>query len=228
MEKFSLNNQIEKVLRGENTYFLNPIDTRYIVNSLNKMNYQHNIFYLFFGTEKILVYKNDLDITLFEIKCSDKLTHREILGSLFSHNLKEEVFSDIIIDNDKYFVAVLNKIKDYMIYNFNKIGNKKIELIEKELNEVEDYHNQYKSINIQVASLRIDGVISKIIPTSRKISQDYIDNQKVIVNYQILKNKNYSIKENDIFSIRGIGKFKVISFNLNRNSKYQVIINKYI
>ncbi len=228
MEKFSLNNQIEKVLRGENTCFLNPIDTRYIINILNKMSYPHNVFYLFSDTEKLLVYKDNVDITLFEIKCSDSLTHREILGSLFSHNLKEEVFSDIIIDNNKYFVAVLNKIKDYMICNFNKIGSKKIELIERDISEVENYHYKYKSINIQVSSLRIDGIISKLIPTSRKISQDYIDNQKVIMNYQVLKNKNYSIKENDIFSIRGIGKFKVLEFNLNKNNKYQVIINKYI
>ena len=32
MDKFSLDNQVERVIRGDNSYFLNPIYTRYLVN----------------------------------------------------------------------------------------------------------------------------------------------------------------------------------------------------
>ena len=228
MEKFSLNNQVEKVLRGENSNFLNPIDTRHIVNILKKINYQYQVFYLYKESEKLILYKDKLDITLLQIECNETLSHREILGSLFSLNLSEDVFGDIIIDNNKYYIVVLDKIKKYLLINMDKIGKKKIKLIEVNLEDVSNYKNKYKEINIQVSSLRVDAVISKIIPTSRKISNEYIDEQKVIVNYQVLKNKNYSLKENDIFSIRGIGKFKLISSKITKNDKYQIEINKYI
>lgn len=228
MEKFSLNNQIEKVLRGENSNFLNPIDTRYIINTLKKMNYPYQVFYLYPESEKLIVYKDKLDITLLRIECNDTLSHREILGSLFSLNLNEDVFGDIIIEDNKYYIVVLDKIKKYLIINMDKIGRKKIKLIEEDLEVVNNYKNKYKEINIQVASLRIDAIISKLIPTSRKLSNYYIDDQKVIINYQVLKNKNYTLKENDIFSIRGIGKFKFVSSKITKNDKYQIVINKYI
>lgn len=229
MEMFSLNNQIEKVLRDENTSFLNPIDTRYVINTLKKMNCSYKVFYLFDESEKLVVYNNNLDITLFEIKCNSTLTHREILGSLFSHNISEEVFGDIIIDNDHYYIVVLDKIKNYLISNYNKVGNKKIELIECDLEIVSNFTHKFKEINIQTSSLRIDAVISKLIPTSRTISNEIISDQKVIVNYNLLKNKNYILKENDIFSIRGVGKFKFIKIvSMTKSGKYQIMINKYI
>lgn len=228
MEKFSLNNQIEKVLRDENTSFLNPIDTRYVVNSLKKLNCDYKVFDLFPDSEKLIVYQNNLNISLFQIKCNQKLTHREILGSLFSHNLSEDVFGDIIIDNDDYYIVVLSKINKYLLTNFNKIGNKKIELVECDLDVVSNFSPKFKEIQLQVSSFRIDAVISKLIPTSRTISNEMIASQRVIVNYSLLKNKNYILKENDIFSIRGIGKFKLIQINSTNRDKFKIIINQYL
>lgn len=229
MEKFSLNNQIEKVLRGESTAFLNPFDARYVVNSLKKMGFSYDVFYLFAESEKLIIYTNDLAITLFEIKARQVLTHREILGALFSHNLSEEVFGDIIVDNCKCYIVVLDKIKKYLITNFNKIGNKKIELIERNLEIVSSFSPKFKEIKIQTTSLRLDAIISKLIPTSRAISSEIISNQKVLVNYQIMKNKNCVLKVDDIFSIRGVGKFKFSDIsNTTKNGKYILYIKKYL
>lgn len=229
MEIFSLKNQLEKVYRGENTSFLNPIDTRYIINKLKKNSQQYQVFKLFPTAEKLIVYKDKLDISLYLIETNSILTHREILGSLFSHNLNEELYGDIIIDNNMYYICILNKIKKYMLINFNNIGTKKIKLHEVPLEIVNNYELKYKKINIITSSLRIDNIVSKIIPTSRSIATDIIKDNKIIVNYQILKNKNYILKENDIFSIRGIGKFKFLDINtINKSGKYNITIVKYI
>lgn len=226
MEIYSLKNNIEKVLRGQNTSFLNPIDTKYVINYLNRKNQNYKIFRLFDEAEKLIVYKNKVNITLFEIKTSDILTHKEILGTLFSHNLSEDTFGDIII-SDKYYIVVLESLKNYMLFNFNKIGKKRIELIEKNLEEVKDFKPSFKDININAASLRIDNVISKLIPTSRTISNELIFSSKVMVNYQTIKSKTYSLKEEDIFSIKGIGKFKLEKIT-SKNNKYNLLIKKYI
>ena len=227
MDKFTLNNQIEKILRGENSSFLNIIEFNYVVNRIkNRINY--NVFRLYDECEKVIIYTNKLDISLFEIECKSDICHREILGSLFSHNLSESSFGDIVV-SDKCYITLLNKVKDYMLNNYKNIGKKKVNLIEKELDTLKDFKPSFKEININISSLRIDNVISKLIPTSRNIAQSIIKDKKVLVNYEIISNYNYILKENDIFSIRGIGKFKYIGINsVNKNGKLGILIKKYI
>ncbi|MDO5003007.1 MAG: YlmH/Sll1252 family protein [bacterium] len=175
------------------------------------------------------MYNDDVDITLFEIESKTLLTHSQILGSLFSHNLDDSMFGDIVITNDKYYIAVVNKLKNYFINNFNMVGKNKIKLHEVSLDQVKDFIPKYKELKISISSLRVDNVISKVIPTSRTISKELIDNDKVFINYEVLNNKNYSLKENDIFSIRGVGKFKLVNIrDLTKNNKYQIVIKKYI
>ena len=229
MDKFSLNNQVEKVIRGDNSNFLNPVDTRFVINHIKKDINNYKVFKLFDDAEKLIVYTNKLNITLYEIKTNSNLTHREILGALFSHNICEDSFGDIIINNDKYYIVVLNTIKDYMINNFITIGNKKVKLLEVDLDIVNDYKLNYLDINLNVSSLRIDNIISRLIPTSRSNSNLMIKNKKVIVNYNLCTNSNYILKDNDIFSIRGIGKFKYIGIDyIKSNGKKSILIKKYM
>lgn len=131
--------------------------------------------------------------------------------------------------NNKNYIAIVNKLKNYFINNFNMIGKNKIKLHEVNLDQVEDFTPKYKELKISISSLRVDNVISKIIPTSRTISKELISDDKIFINYEILNNKNYSLKENDIFSIRGVGKFKLVNIlALTKNNKYQIVIKKYI
>ena len=51
--------------------------------------------------------------------------------------------------------------------------------------------------------------------------------EKVMMNYELLKNNNVIVKKEDIFSIRGIGKFKVVAVTAT-SEKYIVILHKYI
>lgn len=227
MEIFNLKNQVEKVIRGDNTNFLTLNEQQYIINSLKKENKKYKIFKPFEEAEKSIIYKDKLNISLYQIITTNKLSHPEILGSLFSHNLKENYFGDIIID-ENYYILVLNDIENYLENNFVKIGNKNIKLIKRELEEVRNYKLSYKEININVSSLRIDNIISKIIPTSRSNVNNLLNDQRIIMNYEVLKNKNYMVKENDIFSIRRIGKFKFICINkINKSGKYNILIKKY-
>lgn len=228
MKKFQLNNNLEKVLQGKPSNFLNPIDTKFLQHTLNRMHQDYQVFKPFKESEKLIIYKEILDISLLEIKCKEKLTHQEILGSLFSHNIEEDVFGDIIISN-KYYIVVKDKIKDYFLIHYKNIGKKKITLEERNLAIIKNYKLSYKEIKLIISSLRVDNIISKLIPTSRSLALEMIHLKKITLNYQLLKNKNYQLKEGDIFSIRGIGKFKFEKIHqITKNKKYQIIIKKYI
>ena len=56
-----------------------------------------------------------------------------------------------------------------------------------------------------------------------------IKKKEIILNYDFLKNRSYKLKENDTFSIKGIGKFKYIGILRQTKSNHFVIkILKYL
>ena len=59
--------------------------------------------------------KRGIKVRLYEIISYFPLVHQEILGSLFGLNIADEVFGDIIIDNDNNFYY-----EDYYIDEYEK------------------------------------------------------------------------------------------------------------
>ncbi len=227
MEKWQIQSNIEKIERGRSTNFLNKKDIYTITRILDRRNVKYQVFVPYEEAEKQIIYKNRKNVTLYLIKTKEKLTHPKILGTLFSLSLEEDCFGDIIINHDNYYIMVVDKIKKYIEMNFLKIGKIKVSLEEKDLSEIKDYQLSYQEIKLTLSSIRTDNVVAKLIPTSRKKASEAITNQKVMMNYELLKNNNVNIKEEDIFSVRGIGKFKVVAIK-NDKEKYIVILHKYI
>ena len=82
---------------------------------------------------------------------------------------------------------------------------------------------EYETIEIIASSTRIDTVISRLIQTSRPNIIEKIKNKEIILNYDILKNNSYQLKENDIFSIRRYGKYQYIGIKKETKSKNYII-----
>ena len=94
---------------------------------------------------------------------------------------------------------------------------------------LKDYKQEYEECVAIVPSLRVDVVISKIINTSRGNTLEKIKNNEIYLNYELLTKPTYSLKENDIFSIRKYGKYKFIGI-VNETKKGSLVIKylKYI
>lgn len=180
-------------------------------------------------SEKVILYKKEKpEIILYKIICSEPLRHQDILGILFSLNLSIYVYGDIIIDGGNYYIFVLPMISNYLENNLTKIKDVPISLERQELDVIEDYQREYQECELIVPSLRIDTVISKITGLSRTMVIFKIKNKEVYINYEILTNNSYSLKENDIFSIRKYGKYNYVGVvNTTKKGNLIIIINKY-
>lgn len=227
MEKWKIQSNIEKIERGGSTNFLNQKDIHTITKILDKRRVKYQVFVPFKEAEKQIIYVDHQNVTLYLIKTKEELTHQKILGTLFSLSLTEDCFGDIVIENNHYYIMVVDKIKKYIMMNLIKIGRTKVSLEERSFSEIENYRLSYQEIKLAVSSFRIDHVVAKLIPTSRKKASEWISNQKVVINYELLKTNNYLLKEKDIFSIRGLGKFRVIS-TTNSGEKFTLILHKFI
>ncbi len=219
---------LNKLYHNQPTFFLDPNEQQELKKKLKKGTYQ--IYKPYLDSEKNIFYKTTPPkVTLLEIKSKIPLQHREILGTIFSLNITQELFGDIIIKENHYYIYVIDQIVPYLKNNLLTIKNTKIELIETPIELLKNYQKQYESIQLITSSLRIDTIIARIIKTSRPNIIEKIKNKEIILNYNILKNNSYQLKENDVFSIRRHGKYKFIKIvKQTKNHNYIIECYKYI
>ena len=218
---------IDKLKNGEATFFLDPNLEKEIIN---KFKGDINIFRPYEEAERIIIYR-DLKprVSLFKIITKEKLRHQDIMGSILSLNIKKEVLGDIIVDDNNYYFYILESMNNYILSYFNKVRNINISLEELPLNYLKDYKRKYKEIIVNVKSNRVDLIVSKLTGLSRRVVKEMISNKDIILNYQVLTNNSYQFKENDIFSIRGYGKYKYVEIiNKTKKNNYLVKCLKYI
>ena len=219
---------IEKILRNNYTNFLDPNIYSKVKNKLK--NYNYKTYYPYTDSEKVIIYTNDIPkIRLIEIISHDKLEHRSIMGSLFGLNIDSEMFGDIIITNNHYYIMVIENIYEIIMNELKMIGNKSIKLKEVELKILDNFKRNYQELEYVVPSLRIDVILTRILGKSRDDIKKLFLDDNIILNYEICKKINHILKENDIFSIRKYGKYKFIKVIKNtKKNKYIILINKYI
>ena len=222
---YKIEKNLNRLYRKAATFFLDPKEQLELAKKLKKEPYQ--IYKPYPDSEKNIFYiKEEPKVILYKIKSKIPLEHREILGTLFSLNITSELFGDIVITNNHYYIYVLESIAPYIKNNLLLIKNSRIELIEVPLETLKEYHKEYETIEIIASSTRIDTVISRLIQTSRPNIIEKIKNKEIILNYDILKNNSYQLKENDIFSIRRYGKYQYIGIKKETERKITIIQRK--
>lgn len=225
---YSIEKNVNKIVNNKYTNFLDPSTLSKVISKLKEYNY--NIYYPYNESDKAIIYTDNLPkIRLLEIISYNKLSHREILGSLFGLNIDSDLFGDIIIDNNRYYIMVMDSIYDLIVKDYNMVGNNSIKLKEVPLSTIENYQKKYEEIEIIVSSLRIDTVISKLIGVSRDSIKKKFQDNEIILNYHILNKINYNLNINDVFSIRKYGKYKYIGIDkITKKDNYIIKIFKYI
>lgn len=224
-DKFFNEKNIDKLLNKGYTNFLDGKKLKLITQYLNKNKIKYNIYEPFINSDYKIIYQKKIpNITCFQIITQYNLAHKDIMGAIYNFNINEDLIGDIIINNGYYFI-VLDEIKDYFLNNFNQISKYQIKL--KEV-DIPLYEKEFIDLKLIVSSLRIDNVISKLINLKRDDISLLISRKEVILNYDILTNRSYNLKENDIFSIRRYGKYKYIEvIKKTKKDNYIILLKKY-
>jgi len=223
---YEVNKNVEKIMMNKETKFLDYNMQELVKRKLSKVSY--NVYRPYVDSEKVIYYTNELpQVLLYEIK-GNNLKHSDILGTLFSLGIDPSMYGDILIIDNHYYIYILEIIENYLLSHLTIINNQKIELIKRNIIDLKDYEREYENIEIIVASVRLDNVVSKLICMSRDNTINKIKDKEVLVNHNEVK-YNYNLKINDIISIRKYGKYKFIGI-INKTKKNNLIIEikKYI
>ncbi|MCR5823973.1 MAG: hypothetical protein K6G60_06020 [Lachnospiraceae bacterium] len=186
-----------------------------------------------FGNEEEFGYSVDFPISCIEIspiseKFASTCTHRDFLGALMSLGLERRIFGDIIVKDKKAYLFCEERFASFVCDNLVSVGRNQVHCEICTFPE-ENVKKEREKIAIQVNSLRADAVAAKVCKLSRGAVLPLFAQKHVILNGQTLENKDKNLKEGDIFSIRGYGKYVVgESTGLSKKGKENVNIYKYM
>lgn len=219
----------EQLKKGIHSEFLSPSELQIILPFLNRKKLSYHIFSLFPDCEKVILYREkEPELVCFQIVAKHIFRHQDILGSVFSHQIRNHVFGDIVFLNNYFYITILSSMKSYFESFFTTIGTYSITLKEVPLETVSQYQYQFIEKKVIVPNMRIDAVIAKIIGTSRRIVLEKLLAGDILLNYQTVTKKSADIKEGDILSIRKNGKYQIAKFlDVTKKGNQMILIKKY-
>ncbi len=148
-------------------------------------------------------------IDFIEISHSRPLSHRDFLGSLMSLGIKREIVGDIVVGEDKSFVALQNNMSLHIIDNLSKIGNVGVKLRLCSLDELGSAQNKFQEDTVIISSMRLDCVVAALSSKSRADSAKLVLSERVSVNHEIVSSVSKCVSEGDTIYIRSVGKFVI-------------------
>ena len=185
-----------------------------------------------FGNEELFGYTEKFPITCLRIqplmqKFADKLSHRDFLGALMNLGIERDTLGDIILKENEGYLFCTQTIAPYICENLTRI--KHTQVLCKEAEEIPmEKEEDLQKIKIQVSSVRIDGMIAKVYHFSRGESIEYFRQKKVFVNGRLCENNSHILKEGDVVTVRGCGKFIFAkSQGLSKKGKMNVVVCCY-
>ncbi len=249
-EKIFISKLLDKVAKYEIdnkirfTNFLNMSELSFATKVLDELKISYYIFPLnefccrkaiFFIPEYICDVDTFINeyIAVLKIKTNvkNKLLHKDYMGSLYSLGIKNDTIGDIVAYESFAYVFCLKSISEYIKNNLFRVGRQEVNIVEYELNDKEIQNISFELARIEciVASNRVDGIISETFGISRSIAKEKIVSGDLYVNDKNIITPSYNLVENDIVSIRKLGKIKIGEELRNtRSGKKAIVIYKFV
>lgn len=179
-------------------------------------------------TERELCELIGIEAVCFRFRERDKLSHRDILGAVMSLGLKRDVIGDIYCIEGAAVVYVNAGLAQFICDNISVIG--KTGVTATIGLDFEILPRQYTEIKASAASLRLDNIVKCAAGCSRTVAVDkYIKPQLVQLCGSVCDNPSRSVKQGDILSIRGKGKYVLAYVGApGRKGNISILLKKYV
>lgn len=161
-------------------------------------------------------------------KFAEPLTHRDYLGAVLNLGIERSKIGDILVMEDCACLFVHESLTDFIKSDLTRIRHTVVNVtIEDE--QSFNYRPAFEEVTGTVASVRLDSLLSLAFSASRSKLASLIEGGRVFVSGKLTTTNSYQVKENDIISVRGMGRFKYNGI-LSRTKKGRcyVSLHKYI
>ncbi|MBR6967851.1 MAG: RNA-binding protein [Ruminococcus sp.] len=164
----------------------------------------------------------------FSYRKEDKLTHRDFLGSFMGMQLKREVIGDIVVSEGLTQVFVTDVAARLICSSAARIGRTGVKIADDKPFELENAQ-EFQDISGTVASLRLDCVVGLAARLSREKAAVLIRTDRVEINHLPAASVSQELREGDILSVRGTGRFILSGINgSTKKGRIHINLRKYI
>lgn len=169
-----------------------------------------------------------LKITPVNKKFAERLSHRDVLGSLMNLGIERCKLGDILVNEDEIYVFCHQKIMAYLMEELTRIRHTvvKSEEIQPESFSFEPEKELVEGI---ITSKRLDNVIACICKISRSQASQWIKGGKVFLNNRQALQTTTECKAGELISVRSIGRFRFVdSYGETRKGRLKIQYEKYL
>ena len=161
-------------------------------------------------------------------KYGQELSHRDYLGAILNLGIERSKIGDILVMEKAAYFFAHTSFTSFLMDELTRISRTTVAVTMLEENHDFSFTSKYNEIKGTVASIRLDNLLSLAFSVSRTRFSAVIEAGKVFVNGRMITTNAYKIKEDDIISVRGMGKFQYMGVqSTTRKNRLTVIIHRY-
>ena len=155
--------------------------------------------------------------------------HKNYLSALIKIGIDRGKIGDILVDDYGADIIAFDMNKEFIIQSLSELTRfRKANIDVIPIDDIKQKIDRFEESTIIVSSMRIDNIVAELAGCSRTNADEYINSERVFVNYETALKVSKTIFEGDIVTIRGKGKFRIDGLVRNtRNNRFVIKVNKY-
>ena len=169
-----------------------------------------------------------LKIKPIQKKFTETLSHRDFMGALLNLGIERCKMGDILVEDNEAIIFLQRTLEGFISSELTRVKHTTV-IVEAIRRENFSYVPNVKEIQGTVSSLRLDSLLALAFSSSRSKLVSFIEGGRVFVNGKLVVSNGYQIKENDIISARGLGRFQYKeTLAQTKKGRYLVMIHLYV
>ena len=169
-----------------------------------------------------------LRIAPLQKKFAEKLSHRDILGALMNLGIERSKTGDIALLEQEAYLFCCDSFADLICRELTRVRHTSVICSVCRMDDF-SYSPNFVDIRGSVASVRLDAVMALAFQASRSSLISLIDGGSVYVNGRLITTNAYTLRNGDLISVRGHGRFRYIDVvGQSKKGRIWIGIQKYV
>lgn len=158
-----------------------------------------------------------------------ELEHGDYMGAILGLGIKRDKIGDIHVLDDGCHCLVAAEIGDFLRLHLHQVHRANVSTVLLPLDQLRTTDTKLDEMALSVASLRLDGIVSDVYRLSRAKALVPIKAGRCRVNWKPEEDPSKPLKEGDVVSMQGFGRFKVLEVEgVTKKGRYRLRVGRYV